>query len=114
MSAVQSENQVRGFSTLAGSDEYEEIPILDMGPYLAGEPGALEQIAAKVRHIQENIGFLVMTNHGFPEELLQAAYGKLQEFFDLPIEQKLKYQINDLRLFFENDTRFLDQFLSAL
>ena len=26
----------------------------------------------------------------------------------------LKYQINDLRLFFENDKRFLDQFHSAL
>jgi phenylalanyl-tRNA synthetase alpha chain len=25
----------------------------------------------------------------------------------------LKYQINDLRLYFENDKRFLDQFRSA-
>jgi phenylalanyl-tRNA synthetase alpha chain len=26
----------------------------------------------------------------------------------------LKYQINDIRLFFENDTRFINQFKSAL
>ena len=76
--------------------EYSEIPVLDMGPYLAGKPGALEELAAKVRHIQENIGFLVMTNHGFPQEVLDAAYGKLKEFFALPLDEKLKYRINEL------------------
>jgi phenylalanyl-tRNA synthetase alpha chain len=36
--------------------------------------------------------------------------------FGMGIERiaMLKYQINDLRLFFENDKRFLDQFRSAL
>jgi isopenicillin N synthase-like dioxygenase len=29
---------------------------------------------------------------------LQAAYGKLKEFFDLPMEQKLNYRINELSL----------------
>jgi phenylalanyl-tRNA synthetase alpha chain len=35
--------------------------------------------------------------------------------FGMGIERitMLKYQINDLRLFFENDTRFLKQFTSA-
>lgn len=78
------------------SDAYTEIPTLDMGAYLSGEEGALEELAAKVRHIQENIGFYVMVNHGFPQDVLDKAYGKLQEFFALPMEAKLNYRINEL------------------
>jgi phenylalanyl-tRNA synthetase alpha chain len=35
--------------------------------------------------------------------------------FGMGIERPamLKYQVNDLRLYFENDTRFLDQFRTA-
>ena len=33
----------------------KELPILDVGPYLAGAPGALEQLAADVKWIQENL-----------------------------------------------------------
>ena len=42
------------------ADEFEEIPVLDMGPYLAGEPGAAEELAANIRFIQETIGFYVV------------------------------------------------------
>ena len=98
MTTVQTHLKADAPSPATGPDAYHEIPVLDMGPYLAGEPGALEEIAAKVRHIQENIGFLVMTNHGFPDELLQAAYAKLEAFFALPMEAKLAYRINELSL----------------
>ncbi|MBS0318728.1 MAG: hypothetical protein JSR49_16560, partial [Proteobacteria bacterium] len=40
--------------------EARELPILDVGPYLAGAPGALEQLGADVRLIQENLGFFAI------------------------------------------------------
>ena len=77
---------------------YTEIPELDMGPYLAGEKGAREKLAAKLRHIQENIGFMVAVNHGFPWELLEQTVEKLKLFFAKPAEEKLNYKINELSL----------------
>ena len=54
--------------------KYDRIPVLDMGPYLAGEPSAREQLAAQLRHVQENIGFYVVTNNGVEFSRLDAAY----------------------------------------
>ena len=42
------------------------IPILDLGPYLHGETGALDATAGKLRHINETIGFLFIVNPNFP------------------------------------------------
>ena len=42
------------------------IPVIDFGPYFAGEPGALERIAAEVGHACENVGFFYAPNHGVP------------------------------------------------
>ena len=82
----------------AHPNNYTEIPELDMGPYLAGEKGARKELAAKLRHIQENIGFMVAVNHGFPWELLEQTVEKLKLFFAKPAEEKLNYKINELSL----------------
>lgn len=75
-----------------------EIPILDMGPYLAGEAGALESLAAQLRHAQENVGFYFIVNHGVPRGLIQQAYEELRRFFALPAEEKLKIRLNAQRV----------------
>ncbi|MFT5440932.1 MAG: isopenicillin N synthase-like dioxygenase, partial [Alphaproteobacteria bacterium] len=51
----------------AGPDEPTEIPILDLGPYLAGDSGALEKLACELRYAQENVGFYFIVNHGMPQ-----------------------------------------------
>src|SRR6185312_15464427 len=45
----------------------EKIPVIDYGPFFAGEPGALERLVPQVRHACENIGFLYIVNHGVPQ-----------------------------------------------
>jgi isopenicillin N synthase-like dioxygenase len=35
------------------------IPVIDLGPYLAGVPGALETVAAELRFALEDIGFFI-------------------------------------------------------
>jgi len=81
-------------------EHYTKIPTLDIGPYLNGEEGALEELGAKVAHIQENIGFLMLVNHGLDLATLNGVYDKLKAFFALPMEVKLKYRINELSLGF--------------
>ena len=42
------------------------IPVIDLGPYLAGEPGALDHAAAELRHALTEIGFYTIVNHDVP------------------------------------------------
>ena len=71
----------------------EEIPVLDLGDYLAGKPGALEKLAADLRHAQENIGFYYLRNHGVPQELIDAAFAEVARFHAQPLDEKLKIRI---------------------
>lgn len=69
------------------------LPILDVGPYLAGEPGALEQLAADVRWIQENLGFFAIVNHGIPQELIDESFRQTAQLFEIPMEEKLRHRV---------------------
>ncbi len=70
----------------------EVIPILDFGPYLAGEDGALERLAGEIRYAQENIGFYFAINHGVPRALIDRAHANLRRFFALPEAEKKKHK----------------------
>ncbi len=56
---------------------YDEIPSLDLGPYLAGEKGALETLATKLAKIQQEIGLYYITNHGVSASLMKQATERL-------------------------------------
>ena len=71
------------------------IPILDLGPYLDGDIHALDVLVVRLREIQENIGFYVVINHGVPKPVLDCAFTQLEEFFSLPLEEKLQLRINE-------------------
>jgi isopenicillin N synthase-like dioxygenase len=47
----------------------DAIPVIDLGPYLADEPGALDHAAAELRHALTEIGFYSIVNHGVPSAL---------------------------------------------
>jgi isopenicillin N synthase-like dioxygenase len=71
----------------------KDLPLLDVGPYLAGEPGALEQLAADVKWIQENLGFFAIINHGIPQSLIDEAFRQTEKLFEIPMEEKLKHRV---------------------
>ncbi len=73
----------------------EIIPVIDYGPYFAGEPGALERLAGEVAHACENIGFFYALNHGVPDQLVDRAFAASRRFFALPLEQKLALKLNE-------------------
>ncbi|MFT4657155.1 MAG: isopenicillin N synthase-like dioxygenase [Minisyncoccia bacterium] len=76
--------------TVDREDEFEHIPILDVGPYLAGVDGAAAELAANIRFIQETIGFYVIVNHGVSPSVIDAAYNELERFFALPADEKMR------------------------
>ena len=71
------------------------IPVIDYGPYFAGEKGALERVAAEVARACENVGFFYALNHGVPEELIGRAFAASRRFHALPLAQKLALRLND-------------------
>ena len=75
-------------------DAVEEIPAIDLGPYLAGEPGSLERAGAALRHAFENVGFYFITNHGVPQTLIDATFDAARQFHAQELEAKLALKIN--------------------
>jgi isopenicillin N synthase-like dioxygenase len=71
------------------------IPVIDYGPYFAGEKGALARVAAEVAHACENVGFFYALNHGVPDELVGRAFAASRRFHALPLAQKLALRLND-------------------
>ena len=65
------------------------IPVVDIGAYLAEEPGGLERAAGQLRHAAENIGFFHLIGHGVPQELIDRVFEAAARFHALPLEEKL-------------------------
>ncbi len=74
--------------------ETEIIPVLDLAPYLAGEPGAAERLAAELRHALTEIGFYFIVNHGVPAEQIREVYRQAARFHAQPLERKLAVRID--------------------
>jgi isopenicillin N synthase-like dioxygenase len=68
------------------------IPVIDLGPCLAGEPGALDHAAAELRKTE--IGFYTIVNHGVPSALVQEVYRQVARFHARPLDEKLKIKLD--------------------
>jgi len=77
----------------AGRDDV--IPVLDLGPYRAGEAGAAERLAEDLCHAQENVGFYFIVNHGVPRSRIDATFTAARRFHAMPLEAKLALKANE-------------------
>lgn len=89
--SVQQQEQVR--ETVIPAPE-GAIPIIDIGPMLAGTPGAIDDVADGIRHACTEIGFFFITNHGMDEGLVERAFDASRAYFALPLEEKMKARMN--------------------
>jgi len=74
--------------------EPNPIPVIDLGPYLAGEPGAAGRAAEKLRYALTEIGFYSIVNHGVPAALVGEVYRQVARFHARPVDEKLKIKID--------------------
>lgn len=72
----------------------ETIPIIDLGPYLKGEPGALDRAARELRFALTEVGFYFLVNHGVPREQIAAVFEQVRRFHAQPMDEKLKLKLN--------------------
>jgi isopenicillin N synthase-like dioxygenase len=73
----------------------ELIPVIDFGPYFAGQPGALETLSKQLRHACETIGFFYAASHGVPQTIIDRAFAASRRFHALPLEEKLRLKLNE-------------------
>ena len=69
-------------------DSDEQIPILDITPYLSGQPGGCEAVASQLREISKTIGFFYLKGHGIPQDLIDRVFAESRRFHALPLEVK--------------------------
>jgi len=72
-----------------------EIPLIDVGDFLAGKPGAAERAAAQLRFAFENVGFYYLAGHGVPPALIDAGYDAAARFHAQPTEAKLAVRVDE-------------------
>ena len=74
------------------------IPLLDIGPFLAAEPGARTALAREIETTCRDTGFLVISGHGIDPGLIDATFAAASGFFDLPEARKLALKVGDLNI----------------
>jgi len=72
----------------------EIIPVLDLGPYLAGDPGAIDRTAEELHFALTEIGFYFIVNHGVPAEQIDAVFRQAARFHALPLEKKREVKLD--------------------
>ncbi len=75
-------------ATATGLVEPGPLPVIDLGDYRAGVPGALEAAGAELREALTTLGFLSVVNHGVSWDQVEGIYGEAARFHALPDEAK--------------------------
>src|SRR4051812_5721210 len=84
--------------TAAGALAEDEIPILDLGPYIANENGALDRLARGLYRASTEVGFYYLKNHGIPQFLIDQMFIEAKRFHALPLEEKRKIKIDQNKI----------------
>ncbi len=75
---------------------HHTIPIVDLADYTSGDATKKANFVKALGKAYEEFGFVSVTNHGIPDEVVSEYYRCVEEFFALPVEDKLKYEIVEL------------------
>ena len=72
------------------------IPVVDLADFLSGDPERKSSFVQQLGKAYEEVGFVAVKNHGVPDELIAHLYEYVQQFFSLPLEQKINYEVPGL------------------
>ena len=71
------------------------IPVIDLGAYRAGAPGARARLAAELCAALETIGFFMLVDHGVPRDLITRTFDQARRFHAQPAAAKLALRMNE-------------------
>jgi isopenicillin N synthase-like dioxygenase len=67
------------------------IKTIDLGNFLNGDTEQRRAVAMEIGEACEEIGFLVVTGHGIPDDVIDNAWTSTARFFDTDENEKRKY-----------------------
>jgi isopenicillin N synthase-like dioxygenase len=73
----------------------QAIPLIDVGPALRAEPGAMDTVSLEIRRACESVGFFYLAGHGVPQSVIDDAFAASREFHAMPLETKRALKINE-------------------
>lgn len=68
------------------------IPVVDLSDYLSGEEARKQKFIQGFGKAYEEIGFAAIENHGISQDLINKYYGLVEQFYQLDLPTKLKYE----------------------
>jgi len=71
------------------------VPVIDLTKARTGSEAEKQQVADEVGAAARSIGFLVVSGHGVPQPVIDAATEASRRLFDLPAADKAKYRSPD-------------------
>jgi isopenicillin N synthase-like dioxygenase len=69
------------------------IPIIDIAALRRRDPEGSRAIANQLGAACRDVGFFYITNHGVPEKVIADTFRSAQEFFSLPLEEKMRFSL---------------------
>lgn len=66
------------------------VPVIDIAAYWTGTESGKHRLARTIGQACRDIGFLVIAGHGVSPELVASVEGASREFFDLPMDEKIR------------------------
>lgn len=72
------------------------IPVVDLNQFINGNESEKQAFVQQLGKAYEEVGFVAVKNHGIPDKLIAELYEYVQQFFSLPLEKKLDYEIPGL------------------
>ena len=71
------------------------IPVIDLEPFLSGDPRAFAATAVELGHALEDVGFFVVVSHRIPQALIDRAFAEARRFHAQPMDAKLALRMNE-------------------
>lgn len=71
------------------------VPIIDIGALKDGSHAERMEVAKQLSKACEEIGFFVVVNHGVPKDVIDNAWNRTLDFFDLPLDEKMALKTQD-------------------
>jgi isopenicillin N synthase-like dioxygenase len=72
------------------------IPVVDLSDFTSGDPKRKAAFVQALGKAYEEVGFVAVKNHGIPDQLIANQYEYVQQFFSLPLDKKLHYEVPGL------------------
>lgn len=69
------------------------VPLVNLQDFLSNDQTKQNAFVQALGKAYEDIGFVAVEGHGIPDETISKFYSLVEEFFALPVESKLQYEI---------------------